>query len=207
MRRRVFVPTLVLALMAACGRTENTILGPDIAPALACQGYGPEAASPYRLPYDVGQSFEVIQSNCSQTGPTHYPGSVYKYAYDFLMPIGTRVTAARDGTVLRTESRFPDGTRTPGEENYVFIRHADGTIARYYHLTQNGALVSAGDVVVAGDVIGLSGNSGNTGIPHLHFDVVPCPGDVCVSMPVTFNNTRAHPNGLVEFESYVAEVR
>jgi murein DD-endopeptidase MepM/ murein hydrolase activator NlpD len=119
------------------------------------------------------------------------------------MPVNTPVVAARSGTVFLVEERFTDGTRRAGEENYVNVLHADGTLAGYVHFTQNGALVEVGQSVVQGQVIGLSGDSGSSTEPHLHFHVQGCDG--CATVPVTFRNTRSHPTGLVTGESYTAE--
>ncbi len=205
---RMLAVGCLVALGTACNRVPD-VAGPDVAPSLACHGYGPEMQSPYSLPYPLGTSYVLGQGNCSLTGPTHYPGSVFKYAYDFLMPIGTPVTAARAGAVIDVERSFFDSTRIVGQENYVFVRHEDGTVARYLHFTHNGPLVEVGDLVEVGQVIGLSGDSGNSRTPHLHFDVVTCADGsyACPSSPITFNNTRPHPNGLVEFESYLAGSR
>jgi murein DD-endopeptidase MepM/ murein hydrolase activator NlpD len=119
------------------------------------------------------------------------------------MPIGTPILAARSGTVLLVESRFANGTRVSGEENYINVVHADGSIAGYVHLTQAGALVRVGDTVAQGQLIGLSGDSGSSSEPHLHFHVQACSG--CSTVPTTFRNTRAHPRGLVAGEFYMAE--
>ena len=51
------------------------------------------------------------------------------------------------------------------------ILHEDGTTGEYYHLLKDGALVDVGDEVRAGQKIALSGNTGHTTIPHLHFAV------------------------------------
>lgn len=95
----------------------------------------------------------------------------------------------------------------PLDNDYGLVEHADGTVARYYHLTKDGALVEPGDVVAQGDVIGLSGNTGNTGgLRHLHFDVATCTEVfTCPTLPVVFRNTRPHPDGLVEGDAYTAE--
>jgi murein DD-endopeptidase MepM/ murein hydrolase activator NlpD len=130
-------------------------------------------------------------------------GSVVQYAYDILMPIGTPILAARSGTVLLVEERFANGTRVSGEEYYINVAHADGSIAGYVHLTQNGALVRVGDPVEQGQLIGFSGDSGSSSEPHLHLHVQACSG--CPTVPITFRNTRAHPKGLVEGEFYTAE--
>lgn len=119
------------------------------------------------------------------------------------MPVGTPVRAARGGVVLLTEDRYEDGTRRPGEENYVNVLHADGSLAGYVHLTRGGALVEVGESLVQGQLMGLSGDSGSSSEPHLHFHIQGCNG--CGTVPVTFRNTRPHPEGLVTGESYTAE--
>jgi murein DD-endopeptidase MepM/ murein hydrolase activator NlpD len=53
----------------------------------------------------------------------------------------------------------------------VKIYHSDGTFADYVHLRYGGVLVEVGEEVRAGDVIGLSGNTGYSTQPHLHFAV------------------------------------
>jgi murein DD-endopeptidase MepM/ murein hydrolase activator NlpD len=119
------------------------------------------------------------------------------------MPIGTDIIAARDGSVLLVEERFANATRVAGQENYINVLHDDGTIAAYVHLTTNGALVGVGDIVKQGDRIALSGDSGSSTEPHLHFHVQSCYG--CPTAPVVFRNTRPHPHGLLTGESYRAE--
>ena len=58
----------------------------------------------------------------------------------------------------------------------------------------------------AGDVVGRSGNTGNTGgVPHLHFHVSLCsePAD-CGTVPATFRNTDPNPQGLIAGLAYPA---
>ena len=162
-----------------------------------CLGYPDPRTSPYVLPYPVGQTYPLHQGNCS-TGGHH---GVCRYSYDFLMPIGSPVTAAREGVVVQTLEGFPDGGPS---ENWVKIRHADGTLAAYSHL--HSVLVKVGQSVRAGDLIALSGNSGQTGgVPHLHFHVTPCSEPVsCGTLPVTFRNADPNPGRLVDKQSYAA---
>src|SRR5881396_3002480 len=112
--------------------------------------------SPYVLPYRVGSTYAVLQGTC--TNATHR-GPI-KYSYDFSMPVSTTVTAARAGVVADIRVSFRDNQRGEDESNWVRVRHADGSIASYVHLTEHGALVKVDDVVVAGQPIGLSGNTG-----------------------------------------------
>lgn len=98
-----------------------------------------------------------------------------RYALDLGAPIGTPVLAARDGVVMEVETDFAraglDRERYAGRANLIRILHADGTMGVYAHLKPEGVLVRAGQDVHAGDTIGLSGNTGFTSGPHLHFAV------------------------------------
>ena len=90
------------------------------------------------------------------------------------MPEGTPVHAARGGIVVRTEDSWNEGCwneRCDGFANFVIVLHDDGTTGEYYHLQKHGALVAVGERVSAGQQIGLSGNTGSTTSPHLHFAV------------------------------------
>jgi murein DD-endopeptidase MepM/ murein hydrolase activator NlpD len=170
-----------------------------VARGAACGGYKDWKTSLYVLPYPVGKSYSLHQGNCSLGG--HRAG--YQYSYDFLMPIGALVTAARPGVVSEVLGGNIDGNNAT--ENWVKVRHADGTIAAYSHL--HSIIAYVGQEVQAGSPIGLSGNTGQTGgIPHLHFQVSPCSEPVrCGTLPVTFRNTSPNPNGLLYHETYTAE--
>jgi murein DD-endopeptidase MepM/ murein hydrolase activator NlpD len=87
-----------------------------------------------------------------------------------------------------------DSTRKAGEENVIVIRHRDGTYGRYYHLTHNGARVAVGDDVKENQVIGLSGDSGASAGPHLHFDVTKdCYNWGCQTIQMNFRDTKENP--------------
>lgn len=124
----------------------------------------------YLLPYAGGSSFRVLQGFGSRL--SHRGGE--QYAVDFNMSSGTPVHAARSGVVARIEESNDKGCWEDGcgaFANFIVVLHDDGTTGEYYHLQQNGALVAAGDKVFAGQKIGLSGNTGHTTMPHLHFAV------------------------------------
>lgn len=198
------VAALLLAALLVAGCDERLI---PTAPTQvqACGGYTPQEASPYLLPYPVGQSYEVLQGNC--TGLSHYGDQ--RYAYDILMPIGTVVTAIAAGVVVNVRESFADGDMTTIGGNVVAIDHGDGTYASYVHLTQNGALVEVGDLVAAGQPIALSGRSGGLGIdpPHLHLELLACNVDFsrCQTLPLTFRNASPPaPNGLQRGVTYTA---
>lgn len=167
------------------------------------------------MPYDVGTSYEA-NPHAARTPPNATGAAVAQYyAVDLLMPIGTPVVAARSGTVVRIEESFADGDKEVGHENFVVVDQGDGSFARCFHLTNQGALVATGANVVRGERIAASGNTGNTSGPHLHFDVVDTRCDVlqasvtdafrlCPTAPVSFRNTQASSCGLLAGISYTA---
>jgi murein DD-endopeptidase MepM/ murein hydrolase activator NlpD len=124
----------------------------------------------YLLPYETGKSYRVLQG----FGSRFSHRGLEQYAVDFNMSVGTPVHAARGGVVAKIEESHNKGCWDDGcgaFANYIVILHNDGTTGEYYHLRQKGALVDVGDHVVAGQKIALSGNTGHTTMPHLHFAV------------------------------------
>ena len=86
---------------------------------------------------------------------------------DFAVPSGTKVVAAHGGTVVKAGGNGAgDG---PAYGNAIVIRHGNGTYSQYAHLSRIG--VKVGQVVATGQRIALSGNTGNSSGPHLHFEV------------------------------------
>ena len=100
--------------------------------------------------YKVSSAFGVDRG-------THYHAGI-----DLAVPIGTPVSAAMKGTVSFAGWGNGYGYR-------VVLDHPDGTQTTYNHLSDIG--VTVGEEVSAGHTIALSGNSGNSTGPHLHFEV------------------------------------
>jgi murein DD-endopeptidase MepM/ murein hydrolase activator NlpD len=124
----------------------------------------------YQLPYAEGTSYRVLQG----FGSRFSHRGIEQYAIDFKMSVGTPVHAARGGIVARVVESNDKGCWEDGcgrYANFIVVMHDDGTTGEYYHLQQDGALVDVGDTVVAGQKIGLSGNTGHSALPHLHFAV------------------------------------
>lgn len=122
----------------------------------------------YALPYEEGKSYRLVQG---YFGPFSHKE---RAALDFKMKRGTKITAARGGIVVRVKE---DGDRGGWNRKYrpygnnIVIQHEDGSRAGYWHLQLNGALVNVGDTVKKGQVIALSGKTGYSAMPHLHFMV------------------------------------
>ncbi|MFC4728111.1 M23 family metallopeptidase [Coralloluteibacterium thermophilus] len=109
-----------------------------------------------------------------------------RYAIDFALPPGTPVRAARDGRVVQVESGFHEAGLDPAlasRANIVRVLHDDGSMALYAHLAPDGIRVGPGDHVAAGSVLGLSGDTGYSSGPHLHFAVQVNRGLRLVSLP------------------------
>ncbi|MEV7137269.1 M23 family metallopeptidase [Streptomyces tauricus] len=86
---------------------------------------------------------------------------------DFAVSSGTQVVAAHSGTVVKTGGNGAgDG---PAYGNAVVIKHSNGTYSQYAHLSR--VDVKPGQVVKTGQRIALSGNTGNSSGPHLHFEI------------------------------------
>ncbi len=86
----------------------------------------------------------------------------YHYGLDMSAWIGTKVHATKDGTVTTAEWRSGFGL-------VVMIDHEGGYTTIYGH--NSSLLVKVGDKVKAGDVIALSGNSGWSTGPHVHYEI------------------------------------
>ncbi|WP_221359342.1 M23 family metallopeptidase [Streptomyces beigongshangae] len=101
---------------------------------------------------------------------------------DFAVSSGTRVLAAHGGTVVKAGGNGAgDG---PAYGNAVVIRHADGAYSQYAHLSR--VDVRIGQTVKTGQRIALSGNTGNSSGPHLHFEIRTTAGYGTAVDPVAF---------------------
>jgi murein DD-endopeptidase MepM/ murein hydrolase activator NlpD len=132
----------------------------------------------YALPYPHGLTFEVLQG--FHGGFSHRGSN--EFAVDFNCPVATPVVAARPGVVVAANARaqgsgtspeFLDDRRT----NFVIVRHGDGTLGEYMHLAPSGVEVTPGQLVRRGEELGLSGNTGFSSTPHLHFQVMTAADD------------------------------
>ena len=155
--------------------------------------------------YNLYQNFDIVTIHYHHQGSAprdtidltgyHHPAnyritSNYGYRHrrmhrgvDLGYPEGTPVAAAWDGIV-----RISKGTaNTGGYGNLVVIRHDNGLETYYGHLSRR--LVNPGQMVKAGDIIGLGGNTGRSYGSHLHFEVRYLGNDI-------------NPNRLIDFENF-----
>jgi murein DD-endopeptidase MepM/ murein hydrolase activator NlpD len=148
------------------------------------EGRDHDDAHVYRLPFAGNASYPVGQSHTALS--THRFNN--RYAIDWDMPVGSAVHAARAGLVVSTFAASSESSLS-GEAtaNHIWIQHNDGTIGKYLHLQQGGVLVTEGQQVVVGELIGWSGNTGFSSGPHLHFSVSsPAGSEVYLTFELLF---------------------
>ena len=122
----------------------------------------------YSLPFKAAKKYVIVQGYFGKFSHKE------RAALDFKMKKGTPVIAARDGVVIRVKE---DSDKGGGNKKYrqfgnnIVLQHTDSSRSGYWHLQKNGVLVNIGDSVKKGQVIALSGNTGYTAFPHLHFIV------------------------------------
>jgi murein DD-endopeptidase MepM/ murein hydrolase activator NlpD len=167
----------VLVFISSCSLLQNQGLVYRLNKTL------PETAPVYSLPYAKGTKHRVWQGYKSVFSHSN------DLAVDFKMKPGTVIHAARGGVVAGIKDEYKwggVGRRYVGKENAVVIRHTDSTYAHYLHIQNRGALVKLGDTVQRGQPIALSGTTGFSAFPHLHFVVTGSPEKNVDEIPVRF---------------------
>ncbi len=118
-----------------------------------------QLSSPYGLRIDPFARRSAIAAGGGKDGVKRS----FHHGIDMSMPVGTPVKAARDGEVIKvSQSRW-------GHGRMVQVLHEDGWSTVYSHNSK--ILVKVGDRVKQGDLLALSGNTGRSTGPHLHFEV------------------------------------
>jgi murein DD-endopeptidase MepM/ murein hydrolase activator NlpD len=123
---------------------------PDSAPK-----YETGPSLPSHWPLDV-QGF-VTRGQVGESGASETHEGI-----DIAVPVGTPVRAAGGGTVVAAGV-------DPDYGLYVLLQHPDGYESMYGHASR--VLVREGQAIPAGEVIALTGSSGRSTAPHLHFEI------------------------------------
>ena len=124
-------------------------------------GYTDDSQMPILPPiaHGTGQfAWPTVGGRITQYAYYWHPGSI-----DIAVPLGTSINAADDGTVVYA------GWDKTGYGNTVLISHGDGLTSRYGHLSKITVVVGQG--IHRGGSVGLSGSTGHSTGPHLHFEV------------------------------------
>jgi len=117
-------------------------------------------SQPTHWPLDEAGYVTRGQAGGSGNGDTRsepHPG------VDIAVPLGSPVRASGGGTVLRAGE-------DPEYGLFVLLEHPGGLQSKYGHLSR--LAVAVGQPVEAGQVLGLSGNTGRSSAPHLHFEIL-----------------------------------
>ncbi len=176
----------------------------------AAVGPTPHTAHRWALPEEF--AFDIVRLG---DGTRSFRGDGTKFEDYFAY--GADILAAADGKVVAVKTDVaedPTTLRQPGEAadvygervgayqmqlvmkdinaiagNYVAIGHGNGEVSVYAHLKPGSVSAKVGDMVKAGQVIGLLGSSGNSTEPHLHFQVCDQAEPLkCAGVPVNFTN-------------------
>lgn len=146
------------------------------------------------LPYPYGQTQAIMQG---YNGNFSHNNDGARYALDFALAVGDTVCAAADGYVVGVIEGYEKGgnnSKWMDYANFINLYHPDKNVyTQYVHLQQNGSLVEVGDQVLAGQAIGISGATGWTSKPHLHFNVVRWEDGKRISLPATFGQKSLVP--------------
>lgn len=145
---------------------------------------------PYGLPFQRGKSYKLIQGF---GGAFSHQSAASWYALDFAMAIGEKVCAARAGVVVLVKEDSREGgpsRKYKGKDNHLVILHKDGTLAYYVHLRHQGVLVEEGQSVERGQLLGLSGNTGYSTRPHLHFVIRKPTQNGPIAIPFRFDQVK-----------------
>lgn len=161
---------------------------------------GTPNARPRDVEYGYPLQTAALRIQQAWHGQYSHADAENRHAVDFAADRGTPVLAARDGTVMQTEGGFddalPDDAEAAARANFIRILHDDGTMALYAHLQPGGVHVRVGQAVRRGQAIGLSGNTGLSTAPHLHFVVQANRGMRLESVPFRMFG----PQGLLRFQ-------
>ena len=149
------------------------------------QRYPQAISSPYKLPWPKDVARWCIQSNRGIVSHRGYE----EFAFDFKMPVGSDVCAARGGRVL-TVNVSHDGNGLNAPNNRIVIEHPDGTRGVYLHIQKDGSLVKVNETVRQGQKIARSGNVGRSMTPHLHFHVTSA--EKIDTLPISFSDVDMH---------------
>jgi peptidoglycan hydrolase-like protein with peptidoglycan-binding domain len=123
-----------------------------------------------------------VQGMCGYSDTWHAArsGGRLHLGVDIIAPEGKLLYAVADGTITKIYTDRPGSLAGNG----LRLTMDDGTYFFYAHLLSFAEGIEVGTKVVAGQVIGKNGNTGNSGTPHLHFEIHPDGGAAINPYPI-----------------------
>ena len=136
-----------------------------------------------------------VRGGSVSAGTWYYPGGGVHLGLDMAAPIGTQTVAPADGIILYANNPVPtnggylgnwSGYPAGGGNSIHMLTQAGGTTyaISFFHMSNEGFAVSAGTQVKKGQLLGLTGNSGNTSGPHCHIEVINL-GNMSISSAIS----------------------
>ena len=136
-----------------------------------------------------------VRGGSVSAGTWYYPGGGVHLGLDMAAPIGTQIVAPADGIILYANNPVPtnggylgnwSGYPAGGGNSIHMLTQAGGTTyaISFFHMSNEGFAVSAGTQVKKGQLLGLTGNSGNTSGPHCHIEVINL-GNMSISSAIS----------------------
>ncbi len=128
----------------------------------------PSLDVPLRLPFDIGQTWRVLQGNCAPAGSHN---GYACFSWDLVLA-GASVGRTRGQSAHAAGTGVVIGTMATEKDHWVKIRHADQQFSTYMHLLHGSIRVSPMSPIVEGAILGLVGDTGaGAGNYHLHISV------------------------------------
>ncbi|WP_413102591.1 M23 family metallopeptidase [Streptomyces sp. Inha503] len=176
------------AAVVAVGLGASLALGAGTAFAV---GAGTAASAPSvsqaaaKAPAKAANAWETPVDKYSIGAAFGLAGNLWAHNHsgqDFVVPTGTPVHATHGGVVVKAG---PNGAGDgPAYGNAIVIKHDNATYSQYAHLSRID--VRIGQSVSTGQQIGLSGSTGNSTGPHLHFEIRTTPNYGSAVEPLKF---------------------
>ncbi|WP_054742231.1 M23 family metallopeptidase [Cellulosilyticum ruminicola] len=150
----MLIVAAVPGMIYAANITQSTSSAVTVSPNVEKAKEEIKFISPIKVEAELTAPFDQDRTSYSHQG------------IDLKMPIGTPVYAAADGKVIKAA---PDSKGiNAGGGNIIMLVHADGSQTWYMHL--DAYAVNLGNNVKQGQIIGFSGNTGDSSAPHLHLE-------------------------------------
>ena len=206
--------TYTRALDVAPSRAPELVLAPPLRGAGWVGGDGPVDTSRHRRTvlrfrgsWHLGQRFAIDWTRVGADGSVVREGAPTDANASYLA-WGATVHAVADATVADVRDGIAENAGDNGlpeatpitlanvAGNAILLDLGDGRFAGYAHLQPGSLKVKKGERVTRGQALALVGNSGNSGMPHLHFQVCDAPTFLdCEGLPYALESFEHTPLG------------